>query len=128
MTAEACTGTLIVMVEKGKPGRRKATPTEYQDAIRLRLKNARKGRSHKEMGRLLTERMGRTIIGDTYRRWETHSNLPLDAIMPFCDITHANIYELLGRVTDQELEEIKKTRKPAPTRKIRLVKPERLES
>lgn len=123
-TGRALIGTLILMTEKGKPGRRKGTPADYQDVIKLRLTKARGDRSHDEMGELLTERMGRKIVGDTYRQWESKWNLPLDAIMPVCDITHTSIYEFLGRITEQEREEIKKTREPAATRKIRLVKPE----
>jgi tetrahydromethanopterin S-methyltransferase subunit G len=130
MTTGIPTGSLAVMVEKGKPGRRVGTPAEYQDVVKLRLKRARGKREYAfaEMARLLTDKIGREISADTYRQWESKWTLPLDAILPVCDITSTHFYEFLGPITEQEREELKKTRRPEAINKTRLAKAERLES
>ena len=39
--------------------------------------------------------MHRPIVPDSYRKWEKDSLLPHDLIVPFCEITGADLYELL---------------------------------
>lgn len=60
------------------------------------------------MAARLTMAMGRHISSDTYRKWESESVLPHDAILPVCDIAKIHPFEFLARVTQDELVEIKK--------------------
>lgn len=45
---------------------------------------------------MLTERVGREIAPDTYRKWESDSGMPHDVIIPFSYIVDCDAYELLS--------------------------------
>jgi len=106
--------SLIHMADKGKPGRRIGTPADYQEVIKLRLRKARGDRKYGDIARALSQRMGREIPPDTYRQWESKWMLPLDAIMPICDITGTHFYAFLGPITEAEREEIKIKKSSVP--------------
>lgn len=96
------------VVPMTKPGRRVATPTEFKSALAHRVKVAREGvgLDFKRMAEALTERVGRPISADTYRKWETvESMIPHDAILAFCDITKTHPYGLLANTTDLQILE-----------------------
>ena len=63
-----------------------------------RVKAAREhaGLSQAEVARLLTDRVGREIAADTYRKWEGENAMPHDVLVPFAYITGADLYELLS--------------------------------
>jgi hypothetical protein len=129
MNSRVLAGTLIHMADKGKPGRRPGTPTDYQEIIKRRLRKARGDRKFADIALALTQRMGREISADTYRQWESKWMLPLDAIMPVCDITGTHFYAFLGPITDAERAELKKDSAPKGIgAKIRLMKPRRSDS
>lgn len=56
------------------------------------------GLSHDEIAALLQERAHRPIVADTYRKWEKAALLPHDLIIPFCELTGTEPYELLTGV------------------------------
>lgn len=105
-------GTLIPMIQKGKPGRRPAVPSEYQGVLKLRVRKIRGQRSLKDMASLLTKLMGRKVPWDTYRKWESESMLPHDAILPICEIGATRPEDLLSPPTDEERQELKKSDVP----------------
>ncbi len=80
------------------PGRRPSTPSEYWAGLFARVKAAREssGLSQAQIARLLTDRVGREIAPDTYRKWEGESGMPHDVIVPFSYITGTDVYELLS--------------------------------
>jgi hypothetical protein len=80
------------------PGRRKTTSTEFRDAVLARTRDAREsaGFTLPGIAARLSERVGRVIAADTYRKWETESLLPHDVIVAFCDITHIHPFALLN--------------------------------
>jgi transcriptional regulator with XRE-family HTH domain len=82
------------------PGRRIGTPTEYRDAIIDRTRQAREklGLTMTEMAEKLTERCQRPISADTYRQWEKETTLPLDVILPLCDIAGIHPFKFLESV------------------------------
>jgi hypothetical protein len=51
------------------------------------------------MAERLTVRVGRDIRADSYRKWEIQGKrgalIPHDCLIPFCDITGTDPYELL---------------------------------
>jgi hypothetical protein len=80
------------------PGRRPSTPSEYWAGFFARVKAAREaaGFSQAHVARLLTDRVGREIAPDTYRKWESESGMPHDVVIPFAYITGVDAYELLS--------------------------------
>ncbi len=126
MTGEKSDATILVMATKGKPGRRPGTPLEYQEALMMRLREGREAAKLKmpDMAAALTRAMGRTISADSYRKWESDSLLPIDAILPVCDLIKVHTFKFLGPVTDEEREIIKKS----SGQKIRYLKPARFVS
>lgn len=80
------------------PGRRPSTPSEYWAGLFARVKAAREaaGLSQAQVAKMLTARVGREIAADTYRKWESDSGMPHDVIVPFSQITNADVYELLS--------------------------------
>lgn len=78
-------------------GRRPSTPSEFRDGFAARIKKAREEAklSHAQIATALTEASGRPIAADSYRKWENDNLLPHDLIVPFCEITGADLYELL---------------------------------
>lgn len=82
------------------PGRRVGTPTEYRDAIIERTRKARErtGLNQTQMAEELTKIIGRPITFDTYRKWEDDTTLPIDVIMPLCDLARVHPWEFLGPV------------------------------
>jgi hypothetical protein len=121
MTGEECDATILLMATKGKPGRRPGTPLEYQEALMMRLHAGRKAAELKgpEMAERLSKTLGREILADTYRKWEKDSLLPMDAILPVCDLIKVHVLKFLEPVTDKEREIIKKS----ASQKIRYLKP-----
>lgn len=111
MTGEHCNATILVMATKGKPGRRPGTPFEYQEALKMRLRSGREaaGLEITEISAALSEAMGREIPADSYRKWESDSLLPHDAILAVCDQIKVHAFKFLGPVTDEEREAIKKS-------------------
>lgn len=99
MQALICADTLWTMATRG---RRPGTPQEFQSALIARVKAAHtlSGHSLREMADMLSRAMGRPIRADTYRKWLDGTPLPLDAILPFCDITGTHPYKLLERPHD----------------------------
>lgn len=81
-------------------GRRVGTPTEYRDAIIERTKKAREktGLNQVEMAERLSAECQRPISADTYRQWEKETTLPLDVIMPLCNLAHVHPWEFLAPV------------------------------
>lgn len=79
------------------PGRRPSTPKEYKNGFIRRTKAAREAAriSHIEIAAALTQRVHRPVVADTYRKYEKDTLLPHDLIVPFCEVTGANLYELL---------------------------------
>jgi hypothetical protein len=108
-------GTPLSFPFMTKPGRRAATPMEFKAALAHRVRDAREGvqLDFRRMADLLSDRMGRPISPDTYRKWETtESMIPHDAIAAFCDITHTHPFALLANTTDlQILEPVSKLRR-----------------
>lgn len=92
-----------------KPGRRYGTSADFQEAVRMRLRRLKEasGLKNPAIAAELSARMGRPILADTYRKWETESLLPHDAILPLCDILRAHVFTLLGDVSAEELDEIR---------------------
>jgi len=86
------------------PGRRIGTPTEYREAIIERTKQAREklGFSQTEMAQRLSEVCNRNISYDTYRKWEEDTTLPIDVILPLCDLAKLHPYEFLAAVPFQK--------------------------
>jgi len=80
-----------------KPGRRHGTPADVREAIIARTKAARESihLSHAQIAAELSELTGRVILADSYRKWESESLIPHDLIVPFCNITRTDVYELL---------------------------------
>jgi hypothetical protein len=126
MTTESCNATILFMATKNKPGRRQGTPLEYQEALMMRLRDGREAAGLKgpEMAAKLSKALGREIPADTYRKWESESLLPIDAIVPVCDLIKVHILKFLEPVTDKEREIIKKS----AGQKIRYLKPARSNS
>lgn len=89
----------------------------------MRLKQGREAAKLKmpEMAAGLTKAMSRSITADTYRKWESESLLPMDAILPVCDQIKVHVLRFLEPVTDEEREIIKKS----AGQKIRYLKPAR---
>ena len=54
------------------------------------------GLSQAKIAHMLTERVGREIAPDTYRKWEGESAMPHDVLVPFAYITGVDAYELLS--------------------------------
>jgi hypothetical protein len=123
MTEGCSDATILFMATKGKPGRRPGTPLEYQEALMMRLREGREAAKLKmpEMAAELTKALGREIIPDSYRKWESDSVLPIDAILPVCDLIKVHAFKFLGPVTDEERAIIKKS----AGQKIRYLKPAR---
>src|SRR4051812_17623967 len=98
-----------------KPGRRAATPMEFKAALAQRVKDAREGvqLDFRHMADILSDRVGRHISPDTYRKWETtESMIPHDVIAVFCDVTHTHPFALLSNTTDlQILEPVSRLRR-----------------
>lgn len=118
--------TLWWMADKGKPGRRVGTPYEFQEALKLRLHRGRKAQKLglAAMATQLTKPIGREISADTYRKWESESLIPHDAILPACDLIHMHVFAFLGALTEEERKTIKK----ADRRKMSSLQPAALES
>lgn len=98
MTA-LCRQLILPEVKNPKgPGRRPSTPTEYWDDLFVRIKSAREhaNLSQAQVARLLTDRLGREIATDTYRKWEGENGMPHDVLVPFAYITGIDLYELLS--------------------------------
>jgi hypothetical protein len=123
MTDSDTDDTLFDMAIEGKPGRRPGTPAEFQEALKLRLKGGRESArlDLAQMAAELSARVGRPITADTYRKWESESLIPHDAILPACDIMEVHVFKFLGPVTREEVESQKKSW----ARKIRYLKAER---
>lgn len=103
-------GTALTFPFMTKPGRRAATPTEFKAALANRVKDAREGvqLDFRRMAELLSDRIGRPISPDTYRKWETvESMIPHDAIAAFCDITATHPFALLANTPDVQILEPK---------------------
>jgi transcriptional regulator with XRE-family HTH domain len=81
-------------------GRRIGTPTEYREAIIERTRKAREklGLNQQEMAEKLSAECQRPISADTYRQWEKETTLPLDVIMPLCNMAHIHPWEFLAPV------------------------------
>jgi len=62
-----------------------------------------------EMAAALSVALGREILADSYRKWESDSLLPHDAILAVCDLIKVHAFKFLGPVTDKEREAIKKS-------------------
>jgi hypothetical protein len=101
------TGQIIQLTMLGMagPGRRPSSPTHFKDALLARTKEARLAAdlSQEEISARLSAAVGREIRPDTYRKWELPVSkggalLPHDLIVPFCDITGTDPYELLTGV------------------------------
>lgn len=116
------TGQIIQLSILGmaKPGRRPSSSLEYRRDFIRRTRAAREkaGLSQEEMAAELTRRSGRTIVYDTYRKWEKEEPkkgalLPHDLITHFCDITRTHPYELLGPIPFL----LKPSRTPAASRR-----------
>lgn len=56
----------------------------------------RAGFSQDEIAAALSEHTGRFISADTYRKREKTALLPHDVLIAFCDITRADLFELLS--------------------------------
>jgi hypothetical protein len=80
-----------------KRGRRPSTPSEYRLEFFSRVEKARKdcGLDYLQMADALSKATQRRIVADSYRKWESENMLPHDLIVPFCEITGADLYELL---------------------------------
>lgn len=111
MTGESGNATILHMATKGKPGRRPGTPYEYQEALKMRLRSGREGAGLEipEMAAELSAVLGREIPADSYRKWESDSLLPHDAILAACDLIKVHAFKFLGPVTDDERQAIKKS-------------------
>lgn len=111
MTGESGDATILLMATKGKPGRRPGTPFEYQEALKMRLRGGREAAKLEipEMAAELSKALGREILADSYRKWESDSLLPHDAILAVCDLIQVHAFKFLGPVTDEEREAIKKS-------------------
>lgn len=98
------TGELIQLVIPGmaQRGRRPSSPSEYREQFIARVKKAREEArpelSQAQVAEALTKAANRPISADTYRQWESKYLLPHDLIIPFCEITGADLYELLAGV------------------------------
>lgn len=62
-----------------------------------------------EMAAALSTALGREILADSYRKWESDSLLPHDAILAVCDLIKVHAFKFLGPVTEEEREVIKKS-------------------
>jgi hypothetical protein len=120
MTGDSGDATILFMATKGKPGRRPGTPFEYQEALRMRLRSGREdaGFDIPQMAAQLSAVLGREIPADSYRKWESESLLPHDAILAVCDIIQVHAFKFLGPVADEERELIKKS----SVKKVRYLK------
>lgn len=85
------------------PGRRIGTPAEFRDAIIARTRKAREklGLTQPEMAARLSEECQRPISADTYRQWEKETTVPLDVVMPLCNIARIHPWEFLAPVPFQ---------------------------
>lgn len=85
-------------------GRRVGTPAEYRLAIIERTIKAREklGFTQTGMAHKLTEVCGRPISLDTYRKWEEETVLPIDVVLPLCDLAKIHPYEFLAAVPFQK--------------------------
>jgi hypothetical protein len=83
----------------GKPGKRPSTPSEYRIEFIGRVKKARESAkpalTYEQMADALSHAVNRPIRADSYRKWESENMLPHDLIVPFCEITGADLFELL---------------------------------
>lgn len=80
-----------------KPGRRPGTPSDFRDKFVARTLHARKKRysSLAAIAQDLSHAAGRRIEPDTYRKWEKDTLMPHDLIIPFCELTETDPWELL---------------------------------
>jgi len=80
-----------------KPGRRPSTPSEFREEFFSRVKKAREDAKldYVQMADALSAAVNRPIRPDSYRKWESDNMLPHDLIVPFCEITGADLFELL---------------------------------
>lgn len=88
----------ICVMANAKKGTRKTTPTEFKALVAARIAagRAKIGWTHQEMAQRLSLDVRRDIPSDTYRKWETvASQMPLDVLLPFCELTRIHIKELL---------------------------------
>lgn len=74
-----------------------------------------------QMAAALSSAIGRDIHADSYRKWESDSLLPHDAVLPVCDLIKVHAFKFLGPVTDDEREILKKSARS----KVRYLKPAR---
>lgn len=100
----------------GSPGRRLGTPAQFRRefAARIRASREKVGLSQVEMAAELSDRSGRLIAADSYRKWEAltdkqNSLLPHDLILAFCDIAEIHPFDLLR--SDSTHERLKSPKK-----------------
>ena len=94
------TGSVIhlTIADMAKPGRCVGTPSEFRDAVMERTRAGRDklGWSLDQMAQRLSEKVGRPISADTYRKWESEAMIPHDVILAFCDLIAMHPYEFLS--------------------------------
>lgn len=93
MTAE-----IVQLTIPGMAGRRRATtPKQYRDDLNRRTRSAREdaGLSREDLVEMLSARAGVKVNLEAYKKWETRNPIPHNMIIPFCEITGMDPYELL---------------------------------
>lgn len=93
MSAQVVQLTIPGMAGKRRP----SSPRQYREALLARTMKAREEAklTREEMVERLSELSGTTIKPDTYKKWETRTPIPHHLIIPFCEITGSDPWELL---------------------------------
>lgn len=97
-TTETVTAEIVQLSIPGMAGRRRAsTPKQYRDDLKRRTREAREraGIKREELIDLLSARAGVKVNLEAYKKWETRNPIPHNMIIPFCEITGTDPYELL---------------------------------
>lgn len=95
------TGLVVQLNILGMTGRRKeSTPSTWRSAFIKRVKAAREraepSLSREEVVAALAEDLGEEVNLERYKRYETRALMPHHWIIPFCEVTGSDPYELLS--------------------------------
>jgi hypothetical protein len=95
------TGIVVQLNILGMVGNRKeSTPAAWRRAFIKRVKHARESVQPPMSREDLVSRLQKKVAGpcnlERYKRYETRSLLPHDWIIPFCEITGTDPWELLS--------------------------------
>lgn len=95
------TGIVVQLNILGVTGNRKeSTPKEWRRAFIKRVKHARESAqpplSREDVVARLFKKLGSEVSLERYKRYESRSLLPHHWIIPFCEVTGSDPWELLS--------------------------------